>query len=206
MWGTGSRPRTWRCRSHPRPRAGRRSARAGGSASGPGQDGAGRARGDRAPWGRGGCRHLCHQSRHRHHSEPTFEAGFGDGRPGRLTVGWYDLEVSRVRWRAVGAPGAGLEGGLALETKARDETADPAVGDAVSAGNLTQRAAQDDDGGDDETGLRHPADPAPGPVVAGGAAPGLGVSYVLRDPVPMSWKTTPPPAPLSSQWRLVSLS
>jgi hypothetical protein len=57
--------------------------------------------------------------------------------------------------------------------EASDEAADPALGDAVGAGNLTLRAALDDDDGDDETGLRHPADPAPGAVRAG--APRAGV-------------------------------
>ena len=84
--------------------------------------------------------------------------------------------------RAEGAPGAGLEGGFAFEAKARDQAADPAVGDAVGAGDLTLRAALGDDGGDDETGLRHPPTL---PAQTAGAL-GLRVSYVLRDPVPMS--------------------
>ena len=62
--------------------------------------------------------------------------------------------------RVVGASRAWLEGCLAFAAEASDEAADPALGDAVGAGDLTQRAALDDDGGDDETGLRHPADPA----------------------------------------------
>ena len=78
--------------------------------------------------------------------------------------------------------GAGLEGSLAIAAEARDETADPTVGDAVGAGDLTLRAALDEDGGDDETGLRHPSTLR----ARAAGAPGLGVSYVLRDPVPMS--------------------
>src|SRR3984893_16648706 len=41
----------------------------------------------------------CHVSRHRHHYEPPIQAGFRGGGPGGLPVGWYDLEVSRVRAR-----------------------------------------------------------------------------------------------------------
>ena len=50
--------------------------------------------------------------------------------------------------------------GLAFAMDACDETADPAVGDAVGVGDLALRAALDEDGGNDETGLRHPAEPA----------------------------------------------
>ena len=77
--------------------------------------------------------------------------------------------------RAVGASGARLEGGLAFAAEACDEAADPALGEAVGAGDLMLRAAFEDDGGDDKTGLRHPAD-------AGGSSD----AYVLRDLMPMS--------------------
>src|SRR5215472_66967 len=41
------------------------------------------------------------------------------------------------------------------------QSLDPGYARDRGAGDLTQRAALDDDGCDDETGLRHPADPAP---------------------------------------------
>jgi hypothetical protein len=65
---------------------------------------------------------------------------------------------------AAGDPQGDLAGGV-----------DHVVSDAAVAGYLTLGAALQDDGGDDETGLRHPADPA-----------GSGDAYVLRDPMPMS--------------------
>jgi len=86
----------------------------------------------------------------------------------------------------VGASGAGLEGGLALAPEASDEAADPALGDSVSAGNLMLRAALDEDGGDDETGLRHPPTLPPRPARGCAARGRSGDSYVLRDPIPMS--------------------
>jgi hypothetical protein len=51
---------------------------------------------------------------------------------------------------------AGLERGLALGAVASDQAADPALVDAVSAGDLALGAAFDDDGGDDEACLGHP--------------------------------------------------
>jgi len=55
--------------------------------------------------------------------------------------------------RALGASRARLEGGLAFAPEACDQAADPALGEAVGAGDLVLRAAFDDDGGDDKTGL-----------------------------------------------------
>jgi hypothetical protein len=41
---------------------------------------------------------------------------------------------------------------------ASDEAADPALGDAIGTSHLVLGAALEEDGGDDETGLRHPAE------------------------------------------------
>jgi hypothetical protein len=56
------------------------------------------------------------------------------------------------------------------------------LGEAIGAGDLVLRAAFDDDGGDDETGLGHPADAA----VSAPPTPPVTDAYVLRDPMPMS--------------------
>ena len=80
-------------------------------------------------------------------------------------VGSADADVEEVApCRRVTLPSvsmmsrARLEGGLAFAAEACDEAADPALGEAVGAGDLMLRAAFDDDGGDDRMGLRHPAD------------------------------------------------
>ena len=80
-------------------------------------------------------------------------------------VGSADADVEEVApCRRVTLPSvsmmsrARLEGGLAFAAEACDEAADPALGEAVGAGDLMLRAAFEDDGGDDKTGLRHPAD------------------------------------------------
>ena len=49
------------------------------------------------------------------------------------------------------------------------------TGHAVGSGNLMLRATFGEDGGDDKTSLRHPADPE-----------GSSDSYILRDPIPLS--------------------
>ncbi len=75
-----------------------------------------------------------------------------------------------------GAPGPGLERGVAFLVVPGDEFGDPAFGDFVVAGDLGLGAAFEDDCGDDQAGFGHP----------------LRVSYVSTDGFPMSWETTPP--------------
>ena len=53
------------------------------------------------------------------------------------------------------ASGAGFEGGVAVVGVALDKPGDPALGDAVVAGDLRLGAAFDEDGGDDQASLRH---------------------------------------------------
>ena len=55
----------------------------------------------------------------------------------------------------MGASRAWFERGLAFEGVARDQPGDPALGDAVVAGDLRLGAAFDEDGGDDQASLRH---------------------------------------------------
>jgi len=51
--------------------------------------------------------------------------------------------------------GPGFEGGLSFVGVALDEPGDPALGDAVVAGDLRLGAAFDEYGGDDQASLRH---------------------------------------------------
>lgn len=55
----------------------------------------------------------------------------------------------------MGASRARFEGGLAFGGVAGDEPGDPALGDAVIAGDLRLTAAFDEDCGDDQASLRH---------------------------------------------------
>src|SRR6202022_267957 len=70
---------------------------------------------------------------------------------------------SAVAWgMAAGERLGRREGGSKAASPSRwkraTRRADPALGDAVGAGDLTLRSALENDGGDDETGLRHRAD------------------------------------------------
>ena len=72
-----------------------------------------------------------------------------------------DGRVGGGSWAGVWSSGAGLERGVAFGAVARDESRDPAFGDAVVTGDLGLGAALQHDSGDDQASFRHPPASSP---------------------------------------------